>query len=221
MRSSRCSNWRSRARERLPTADSARPRSRANASPRGLVRPRVRIMASSTIGDNCLRKHKCPGCNYLPVTNTMRNKPGNCGPLVCGWFSDNRLSHRASQPYRHDVGESLASWVLRQRKRRGLSQKAVGNALGCSQQAVQSWEQGRNASPANLRRLAELFGEDPPAVLNARPVEHAHGETRESRQGSFRSEVLTPRLGMGVPLSDAEAELLRFLALAVYDLEPS
>lgn len=44
------------------------------------------------------------------------------------------------------------------RKKKGLTQEAVGNALGISQAAVALWENGSsNPTIDKLKKLAELF----------------------------------------------------------------
>ena len=55
---------------------------------------------------------------------------------------------------------------------RGLTQKAVGDALGINDRHVQAWEAGRrNPGPKNLAKLAEVLGLD---VLDLLPKESNH-----------------------------------------------
>ena len=54
---------------------------------------------------------------------------------------------------------TLGQRIQALRKEKGLSQEALGEALGVSRQAVSKWEQGRAApSTANLLALAKLYG---------------------------------------------------------------
>lgn len=56
------------------------------------------------------------------------------------------------------MGEKIRAY----RERKGLSQKALAEALGVDQSAVSNWERGLSEPTAfNIRRLADLLGVKP------------------------------------------------------------
>ena len=54
---------------------------------------------------------------------------------------------------------TISGQIKAARQARGLTQKAVGDALGVTRQYVYAWEAGRrNPGPKHLAKLAEVLG---------------------------------------------------------------
>ncbi|HWY18639.1 MAG TPA: helix-turn-helix transcriptional regulator [Solirubrobacteraceae bacterium] len=67
-----------------------------------------------------------------------------------------------SEEYRREIGLAIKD----ARKKRGMSQDALGLAVGNSKNAVSAWERGESAPTAeNLRNLCSVLGVAPQRLL--------------------------------------------------------
>ena len=75
---------------------------------------------------------------------------------------------RKSDPLRND--ETVARNLRRFRIARGLSQTALGEAVGVTFQQIQKYEKGTNAvAPGRLRQMCEVLGVAPAEMFGKQP----------------------------------------------------
>lgn len=104
---------------------------------------------------------------------------------------------------------SLGERIKSHRRRCGLSQEKVAEAVGVSRQAVTKWEAGQSMpSTENLFRLAALFGTSPDLLLA--PEEQP---PRPQGESPSPAPAAQPPKGSG-PLEKARKNLLSALAVA-------
>lgn len=93
-----------------------------------------------------------------------------------------------------EIGATLA----KARKERGLTQRQVGNIVGCSHTTVSKWENGETEpSIADLQRLASYYGVDFAALLG--------GPADEGGPSPLNAAPASPDTDNGVVRMDAPA----------------
>lgn len=101
------------------------------------------------------------------------------------------------------TSSAIAKNLKNLRDRAGLTQESVADRLGVSRQAVYLWERGARRPGAELEsKLAELFGVSVSAL-------HAEGAAPPPRQDYDLDAYIADRARLGVPLTEAEVEIMR------------
>ncbi len=77
------------------------------------------------------------------------------------------------------------------RNGKGISQDALGEALGISRQSVSKWEQG-NSTPDidNIGKLAEFYGVSIDSLVKGEAQEEAENATAESEEEKAVNELI-------------------------------